>query len=269
MPMVYNIEEIIKQNFVAENKGVFYLNYPTEEEIVIEKSYLEARIKEKRIYGDVIVKSLPAVSKKHIHYSEWIIRKQSAAKLFSYLSRNRKQKTILELGCGNGWLSSMLAGMNNTFVVGMDINHMELEQGARVFKKENLKFVYGDVFNEAVSVLRFDFIIVASSASYFEDVDKLIKRLLLLLNERGEIHFVDNPSFSHDEIEKARERSKNYYELIDVLEMSSHYFHHDLKSIVKKYDHRILYDPRNVFSLMMRKIVKSMSPFYWARITKR
>jgi SAM-dependent methyltransferase len=266
--MVNKVDEIIKQNCVAENKGVFYINYPTEEEIAVEKSYLEARIKEKRIYGDVIVNSLPTVSKKHRHYSEWIVRKRSAAKLFSYLSGNRKPNTVLELGCGNGWLSAMLTGLNDTFVFGMDINHMELEQGARAFKKENLMFVYGDIFNEAVSALRFDYAIVASSASYFQDLDKLIKRLLSLLNENGEIHFVDNPSFSPDEIETARERSKNYYELIDVLEMSSHYFHHDLKDIVKKYDHKVLYDPRNVFNKIMRKIDKSMSPFYWVKIVK-
>jgi SAM-dependent methyltransferase len=258
----------IKRCSIAENESVSYLSRPNTEMVAAEELYLEARIKEHRIYSDETVKNLPDIGRKNVHKAEWRIRKHSASKLFSYLSKNKSHKTILELGCGNGWLSAMLAGLDNSYVVGMDINHMELEQAARVFTdRNNLIFVYGDIFDKVLLELRFDYIILASSVSYFKDVQKLIDNLFLMLNKNGEIHLIDNPSYKSDELAAAKKRSKDYYRGLGVYMMSKNYFHHDLINLVKKYDHRILFNPNRIANKTIKKILSLISPFYWIKIT--
>lgn len=264
-----NITDIIKNKSFLNENGVYYLTKPAEKDIAAEKQYLKARLNENRIYGDSTVKILPSVGKKHVHYLEWIVRKNSAKKLLSYLSQNKKSKTILELGCGNGWLSAKLANLNNTIVTGMDINHMELEQGARIFGEDNLLFVYANIFDEELDDLKFDYIILASSLSYFDNLEKLVNRLQSMLNDNGEIHLIDNPTYDTSELDKAFQRSKYYYERLLVPNMSKYYFHHDILKAARKYDYEILYNPDSGYNKAKRKIFKNNSPFYWIKLYRK
>lgn len=266
--MTHRIKELVKEKSLAEDQGIYYLSIPGQKNISLERAYLEARVREKRIFNDDMVRQLPEVSRKNRHYREWIVRKSSAKKLIWYISRKKGMKAILELGSGNGWLSAKLANMKDSFVIGMDINHMEMEQAARVFQSGNLVFVYADIFDDVLSDLKFDFIIVASSLSYFPDAGQLISRLFSLLNEKGEIHFVDNPSYPSGEIPAAKKRTKHYYKLLGVEEMNRHYFHHDLLSVAGEYNFKILYDPLALLNKSLRKLTKSLSPFYWIKIEK-
>jgi protein-L-isoaspartate O-methyltransferase len=45
----------------------------------------------------------------HRHYHEWQIRKASSNRLVKYLAKKQKILEILEVGCGNGWLSAKLS----------------------------------------------------------------------------------------------------------------------------------------------------------------
>lgn len=263
-----DIIDIIKKKSIGIDNDVYYLTKPIDKYIEAEKQYLKARINENRIYSDSIVKTLPSINKKYIHYEEWKIRKNSSNKLLSYLSGNKEQKTMLELGCGNGWLSCKLSNIKNSVVIGMDINHLELEQGARVFVKDNLLFVYANIFDDNLNDLKFDHIILASSLSYFDDLEKLLSRLYFMLNDNGEIHLIDNPAYSAAELESAFQRSTYYYDRLLVPNMSKYYFHHDILEAVKKYDHEILYDPDSGFNKLRRKILKDNSPFYWIKLSK-
>ena len=67
--------------------------------------YLASRKKENRIYSDEQVVQLPFIEPTHIHYHEWQVRKRSALRLIHYLEKKNKPLSILEIGCGNGWLS--------------------------------------------------------------------------------------------------------------------------------------------------------------------
>ena len=70
-----------------------------------EQLYIKLRNQEKRIYEDEEVAWLPDVSEDNIHKKEWRIRKASCQKLTHYLSSKKRALKILEVGCGNGWLS--------------------------------------------------------------------------------------------------------------------------------------------------------------------
>lgn len=265
--MPYRNIEIIKNESVYELKNVFYLKEPDEASLESEKLYLDVRAKEGRIYSDDEVKMLPEIRSSHKFFSEWNIRANSAKNLCAMIHADLTPKSVLEIGCGNGWLSSRLSEDPETWVIGLDINRSELEQGARVFKeRNNLIFVYGNIFEYKFSKLKLDYIVLASSLSYFINPEILIEYLHSLLNEMGEIHLIDNPSYNTDELADARLRTSRYYEQLGFPEMSGHYFHHNLIEIVKKYRYEILHDPKTTANRAKKYLSKSISPFYWIKI---
>ena len=98
-----------------------------------EEIYIASRQSENRIYTDEQVAQLPFISPHHIHYDEWQARKRSSDRLKNYLENKNKPLSILEIGCGNGWLSAKLAALKNSTVTGIDINKTEVSQAREVF----------------------------------------------------------------------------------------------------------------------------------------
>lgn len=193
-----------------------------------ENIYLKVREKELRLYPDEILASLPWVPKTHPHFKEWMIRKMTYEKLKFYLQQKNKSLHILDMGCGNGWMSNKLSKINQSIVTGIDLNRYETEQAKRVFKNnQRLTFQAGDLLEEKLfHTEQFDIIVLAASIQYFPDITRLIKYLLGLLNPNGEIHFVDSPFYSEKNIEKAKEASRNYYRSLRCEEMTRYYHHH-------------------------------------------
>ena len=151
--------------------------------------YLQVRAKENRIYSEKEVSLLPSIAASHPHHKEWQLRQQSAQQLYDWLHHKKKPLKILEVGCGNGWLSAFLANNPNATVTGIDINKTELEQAKRVFKiYHNLQFLDSglDSLKE-----KFDVIVYAASLQYFPSFTKNIDRALSVLENGGEIHIIN------------------------------------------------------------------------------
>jgi 2-polyprenyl-3-methyl-5-hydroxy-6-metoxy-1,4-benzoquinol methylase len=249
-----------------QSGGVFYLTNSSPSRVLSE-AYLKLRKKEERLYEDHEIRILPHMEKSHPHYKEWLIRKRSAQKLISYISQKRNFKNILDLGCGNGWLSSLLAAVDNTFVTGIDINVIELEQAARVFKRNNLIFAYADVFDPSISSLGFDIIVLSGVIQYFPDIKKLVINLISKLDPNGEIHIFDSPFYETGNIEEAKKRSKEYFEKMGVPEMKDH-FHHHLYRDLEAFNIKILYKPNSLLNRFRRNIFNGYSPFPWLVVSK-
>lgn len=232
-----------------------------------ENSYLGIRKKEQRVYTDEQLAVLPQVPSPHPLYEEWLMRYDSAKRLLLYLKK-KKFKNVLDLGCGNGWLSNLLARHCGD-VTAMDINEFELKQGARVFNDtRNLHFVYADILKYPFGKRKlFDLIILASSIQYFPDLKMLLHTLQNLLADKGEIHILDSPIYSTSEAENANERSHNYFKDSGFEELADFYHHHRWKDL-REFQYRVLYDPASA-SNRIRKLLKPVSPFFWIRITKR
>lgn len=223
-----------------------------------EQLYLKLRKKEQRICSDEELAKLPDVPLSHPHYNEWTIRKRSAQKLVTYLGAKKKTLRILEVGCGNGWLSNKLAGIPASEVVGIDINSVEIEQAMRIFRLTNLQFVYGGIDDEIIGQKKFDVIIFAASVQYFSSFNDIINKALRLLNTRGEIHIIDSMFYKQPEVPAATERTADYYKLIGLSGMNRYYFHHSMDELLA-FDHQLLYKPGNLF----HHVLKGKSPFYW------
>lgn len=230
-----------------------------------EKAYIKARRKEQRVLDDDQVFQLPNAVVSNPHYIEWKIREQSAKHILSYLQKRKLNDAdwILDIGCGNGWFSHLLAKTEGAKVLAIDINMIELKQAARVFKRDNLYFAYMDLYIDPLDEGFYSQIIFNSSFQYFENPKQIINLCLSLLKKDGEIHIVDSPFYETEKIPSAKLRSFEYYQNIDSLEMNQFYHHHS-SSLFDGYNVEVLYQPAK--NKIDRE--KNHSPFPWFKIHK-
>jgi ubiquinone/menaquinone biosynthesis C-methylase UbiE len=225
--------------------------------------YHELRKAEGRIYTDSELQHLPDIDPSHMYYEEWQVRKNSCNRLLKYLKQKQGPISILEMGCGNGWLTAQLATVENATITGADINVPELEQAIRVFgSMQNVHFVYGDMYDEQFDEKVFDVIIFAASIQYFPSVKHMLQKALQHVTLQGEIHILDTHLYKPEDLAAAEERSAYYFTSIGFPEMASCYFHHSVEE-VKKFEHKFLYDPAH----WLNKFSSNKNPFYHVLIT--
>jgi len=227
--------------------------------------YLRVREKEGRLYLDDVVAHLPYISDEHPLANEWRARATSASRLTKYLSRQHKSLSILELGCGNGWLSNLLSKAGHR-VVGVDQNLHELKQATRVFS--NPSFLSANIFSAPFALETFDVILLASVIQYFHDLPALINALSQHLKPDGEIHIMDSPLYADDEISNAIQRSQEYYSSLGFPEMAGQYFHHP-ESDLNMFDSKWLYRPRLNILRWKHWLGLDDSPFPWVVVSKQ
>lgn len=230
--------------------------------------YLRVREKEGRLYSDDVVARLPLISDGHPLAKEWRARSASASRLTRYLSARTKPFSILDLGCGNGWLSNHLH-LSGHHVIGIDQNIVELKQAARVFQQNSrLFFLEADIFSAPFVSGHFDVIVLASVIQYFRDLPMLLSELMKYLKPNGEIHIIDSPLYADTELEDAVQRSGQYYLSIGFPEMREHYFHHRVSDL-KVFDAKNLYSPQPLLLRLKHSLGRVDSPFPWYVITKQ
>lgn len=224
--------------------------------------YLSVREKEGRLFPDELAARLPDLPAKHPLADEWRARAASCERLKRYLARASRPLAILDLGCGNGWLSNRLASLPSACVCGLDRNPLELAQAARLFAGPNLAFLEAEVSCLPFSNTSFDVIILASVIQYFPDLPVLILSLKPLLKPGGEIHLLDSPLYRPGELHSARLRSHSYYASLGFPEMAGHYFHH-LTASLEPFSPRWLYRPQSLRARLARRLGQACPPFPW------
>jgi ubiquinone/menaquinone biosynthesis C-methylase UbiE len=226
-----------------------------------EDLYIALRSTEKRLYTDQEVYDLPKISNDHIHSKEWIIRRASCHELAKYLKK-KSSLSILEVGCGNGWLAHQLSRLPGSTVTGIDVNDRELNQAKRVFHmQKNVKFISCAVDELISQENHYDIVVFAASIQYFQSFNKIVNDAIGLLNKDGEIHIIDSAFYQGTEINEARSRSKKYFSSIGFPEMENHYFHHSIDEL-RAFSHSILHNPNS----LTNKLSRNKNPFYWIRI---
>ncbi len=265
------LESTLAGSSVERRDGVYYLTDPApyaEREL----RYWRVRAREVRLYTDEVVRRLPHVPPEHPLAAEWAARADSLGRLKDHVARLQRNLTILDLGCGNGWMASHLAALSSGMRVwGLDLNRRELAQGARVFVDQpRLRFVYGDVFSDSLPAAVFDLIVVASAIQYFSDLPALVRRLLTLVRSGGEVHLLDSPLYAAGEVRAARERTRDYYAARGLLPAVEDYHHHTFDSLAP-FNAERLYDP-HAWPQRLARLVRggaARSPFAWLRIIRR
>ena len=251
------------ENVNIEN-GVCFLS---DIDNTFDKIYLAVRKKENRFYADSEISILPTVSTANRYFKEWELRKIACERFIEYFQSIDHSKNTLDIGCGTGWFTALLANNCADEVYGIDINKFEIEQAARVFKLQNLYFIYGNLLDDIFHEKSFDIITLNASAQYFKDFNYLLNKLLSILTDNGEIHILDTPFYKSIELAGARERSVRYYRSLGYMEMAKYYFHHSYEKL-EKFNSAILFNP-NSFIVRIRKMFKKNdSPFPWIKIVK-
>lgn len=233
-----------------------------------ENLYLEIRGTEDRLYQDEEVKMLPYLPRNHKHAVEWRLRADSFRRAFNVLEGLHRPLHILDLGCGCGWFTAKLATtLQTSKIVGADINRLELLQAQRLFKFDNCRFVYWDISQDDWNQERFDIVTLNSSIQYFESLSRLFKRLFNFMKPEGTILIWDSPIYKETEKEKARNRSKKYFEARQTPEMINHYHHHTWDELAN-FDYSILYDPNKLGNRIFRRLNSTRSPFHFVSVSK-
>ncbi|MBL8058100.1 MAG: class I SAM-dependent methyltransferase [Anaerolineales bacterium] len=235
-----------------------------------ETRYWRVRAREFRLYSDEIVRGLPEVPADHPLRGEWEARADSLGRLADHVARFWQDISVLDLGCGNGWMAHQLAAISVRIrVYGLDLNRRELTQAARVFvDKPRVKFLYGDVFTAALPARAFDVVVLASAIQYFPDLPALVRRLLALTAPGGEIHILDSPLYAPRAVPAARARTAAYYKSKGLAFMAEEYHHHTWAALAE-FRPEVLYNPAAPLNRLARWwwAEQGRSPFPWLRIT--
>lgn len=258
-------EEILLHPILKKENGILFTQIPKD---TFENAYIRLRKKEGWFYTGLQLQQLPDVSTSDLHYALWQIRKKSTNRLVKYLKANRNIHNILDVGCGNGWLTNKLAeAIPDAQVIGIDINATELKLAAHTFSTSNILWLYGDVLKNIFKQNSFDLIILSASIQYFPDVKNLMHFLLQYMKPGGEIHILDSPLYAQAESAKAAERSADYYLKSGVPEMQSFYFHHTVKSL-QQFNIQIKYKPGIIKMVCMQFFTQAYVPFPWVIVHK-
>jgi ubiquinone/menaquinone biosynthesis C-methylase UbiE len=198
-----------------------------------EALYIAVRNAEDRVIDDAMLRSLPYTVPSYIHHHEWEVRTRSLQRFLQEINKFRKPLKILDIGCGNGWLSARLFNEGH-IVTAVDLNLTELEQAERVFgTHERLRWVYADILIDEIIKAPQDVIVFSASCQYFPDIKLLIEKVKSLLDKNGSVHLLDSFFYPDHEISTARERTLQYYSQLGFPGMASHYFHHKISDLKK------------------------------------
>jgi ubiquinone/menaquinone biosynthesis C-methylase UbiE len=260
-----SISSFLKHSPFESIDGLYYQKDLPRKQL-FEDNYIILRKLEGRLYDDEVAGKLPEINSSHPTANEWRVRKRSTERLIKFL-KTKQSQTILEVGCGNGWLIHAIQSALQKECLGIDINEIELLQASRVFgRNHGLHFVYGDILSQVFNTPMADAIIVASVIQYFPDAQILIEQLLKLLKPGGQVHILDSPIYIQDTKEAARQRSEKYFKEMGQDEMRLHYFHHTWE-VLKPFNYSIEYDPSSPFKKLWRLMSKD-SPFPWIVIDR-
>ena len=221
--------------------------------------YIALRLREGRLFDSREIAELPSVPRSHAYYKEWKVRRHSCNRLLHYIKSHGHACNILDIGCGNGWLSAKLSQVACESVTGLDINNVEIEQARKVFRKiQTLKFIPGDIRSGILRDKKFDVIVFAASIQYFQSLQEIVEIALDHLTLQGEIHILDSHLYRANEVESAQLRSLKYFTEIGFREMADLYFHHTLDEL-KAFSFSVLHNPAS----WRNRLMPNSNPFHW------
>ena len=196
-------------------------------------AYNKARAKEGRLLEDAIVQGLPFTGSLTAHAHEWRIRERSMVRMLKHFSPSGPKLRVLEIGCGNGWLSARMAAAGH-IVTAIDIHVEELDQARRVFRGAGVDWRLGDPLEHVFPADSFDRIVFAASLQYFPDVSLVFTHIKPWLSRSGEIHVLDTVLYSTRQAAvAAHHRSTEYFTKLGTPAMASFYHHHTKEELMK------------------------------------
>ena len=171
------------------------------------------RKKDNRLWSDVEAEELPKTFFYNLHQAEWKEKAALLQALLPYFNHpDRLQASILEVGCGCGWLSAALSRHHEGPVAGLDIDGVSINQAKKLFQASNLRFVEADFFDPAMPQASFDQLIVMDALRWFPSIPQVIDQAIKYLRPGGEIHFLHHAFLPEKQLAGAREKLLGYFQ---------------------------------------------------------
>ena len=252
------------QVFWAGNKRSHKLLYLNHIDTGFETILLSLKATEKKVFTDYELSNLPYTDDYMPNQDYWALKEKSAFNFMDYLDNKRTPLHILVVGCDGGWFANMIAGSSLYNVTAIDTINTELIQAARVFKRNNLQFIYGDIMNiDTMFQYQFDIIVLNNSVQFFPNINSLNDKLRSFLKPKGEIHIFDSPIYSKSDILKHQKDKTFYFRKKNCPLLSKYFFFHPIE-IMREY--QILYKP--VAAWKRKLFYKDTPEFPWFRYVK-
>lgn len=224
--------------------------------------------REHRIYSDAEVKALPRTFAYNRHIEEWKLREKSLKRFQKYLEKKEKTPLkVLDIGCGNGWFSSQLAQYEHIQVDGVDVSMFLLEQATRVFQAPNIRFFYGDVFEDIFPPDTYDLVILNDVIQFFPDLVELLNRCEYFGTEQVEIHIIDSHLYTPGKTEAEIVATRDFYTELrseDILP----YINYHQKDQLEIFRTDYLYKPMALSKMFSNKPKFKNFDRPWIRIRK-
>lgn len=120
---------------------------------------------------------------------------QTKLSLIEELKKSKHLKNILEIGCGPGTWTNMLAEKCDTLTA-IDISEKMLEIAKVEIRNKNVQIICGDFLSDTLKDEKFDAIYTVRAFEYFDDKIKSIKKIKRSLNNHGRICIITkNPDY--------------------------------------------------------------------------
>ena len=117
------------------------------------------------------------ISLKAMEYDRGLHPKHRITRYHDFFCRNvGPGESVLDIGCGNGFLTSDVAKCTSGRVVGIDINEKNLEFARSHYRADNIEFMLGDV-NTGIEGSHFDVVIMSNVLEHLPDRAEFVRRL--------------------------------------------------------------------------------------------
>jgi len=121
---------------------------------------------------------------------------------YSFTAKFVANKQVLDVGCGSGYGSDILANAGAAKVIGVDISEETILYCQKYYKQSNLKFEQGDCTSLKFKEKSFDVIVALELIEHIENEQKFLNETKRLLKKNGililstpnkETHGLDHP----------------------------------------------------------------------------
>jgi 2-polyprenyl-3-methyl-5-hydroxy-6-metoxy-1,4-benzoquinol methylase len=85
-----------------------------------------------------------------------------------FYSRIPEGASVLDLGCGSGTVTNMIALHSHATVLGIDLNQERIAFAQKTYQTPNLRFIHGDVFKDIPEIPTVDVIVLSSVLEHLE-----------------------------------------------------------------------------------------------------
>lgn len=238
--------------------GVFVSEAARKKFEAFEAAYLKLRAEENRMLSVAEIRLLPFPEKTHPDYEQWAIRRKNIFRFLNYLDKKKTPLRILDVGCGNGFFTHMMAEKGHS-LTGVDVNLPELGQAALAFPDQQINWYYSDLTEEQLPEEKFDLITFCASFQYFSDPQQIIRICQTLLKKAGEIHIIDSPFYPAHETQAAQKRSAEHFKKLGAEQMNG-YYHYNTYDSLNTLNYTFAYKPGSFINKLLRR---KDSPFPW------